>query len=339
MKGAFITSWLMPDVFTSVSIMCIGLLLFIEKLKRTDLFFISVIVVPGIAMHNSNFYICLGLMLLLLTGFVFKPVREKYKKAGIRKKRVALIVLLIVISNLFLSAVHYSYGAGFKGSRGGPVFIMSSLVDMGIMEPYLTENCSKKNFNICKYKDSIPGNFLWDGNSPVYLTGGWGANEEEYTAIVKDIVTTPRYLKTFVYNSAIFTCEQFFHFNTSEVVKPSESVNNAIATYYPNDFQRYAGSKQAAGTLNFDIANLIQNLIVAGCLLIYLLVFMFNKTTTRYQLLIAFILGALLVNAWVCGTFSGVFPRYQARVIWLLPLPIFLYLMEHFDAVKKVRTQ
>jgi hypothetical protein len=212
---------------------------------------------------------------------------------------------------------------------------MGSLVDMGIMEPYLDENCPKRNFNICKYKDSIPGNFLWDRNSPVYLTGGWVANEEEYTAIVKDIITTPRYFKTFAYNSAIFTCEQFFHFNTSEAVKPSQSVNDAIATHYPNDFRRYAGSRQAAGELNFDITNLIQNLIVGGCLFIYLLVFMFNKTTTRYRLLIAFILAALLANAWVCGTFSGVFPRYQARVIWLFPLPIFLYLMEHFDLQKR----
>jgi hypothetical protein len=169
-------------------------------------------------------------------------------------------------------------------------------------------------------------------NSPVYLTGGWEANEEEYTAIVKDVVTTPKHLKTFVYYSAIFTFQQFFHFNTSEAVKPNQCITNSIATYYPNDFERYAGSKQAAGILNFDISNLIQHIIVATCLFIFILVFMFNKTTTWHCMLIVFILAGVLINAWVCGTFSGVFPRYQARVVWLLPMPIFLFLMERFDA-------
>jgi hypothetical protein len=332
MKGAFIASWLMPDIFTSVSIMCIGLLLFVEKFKRRDHILISMLTVLSIAMHNSHFFICMSIAILLFAGFAFRSIREKYKTVGIRKTRLGLIMLLAVISNLFLSGIHYSLGAGFKSSRGGPVFVMGSLVDMGIMEPYLAENCKKKNYDLCQYKDSIPGNFLWDVNSPVYLRGGWEQNEEEYTTIVKDVVTTPRYLKTFVYNSAIFTCQQFFHFNTSEAGKPTQPITDAIATYYPNEFERYAGSRQAAGALNFDISNLVQNIIAAACLFIYILVFMFNKTTMGHRSFFVFILASVLINAWVCGTFSGVFPRYQARVVWLLPLPIFLYLMQRFDA-------
>lgn len=335
MKGAFIASWLMPDIFTSVTIMCMGLLLFVEKLKRTNHILISTLLVLSVAMHNSHFFICISITLILFAGFAFKPIREKYKAAGIRKSRLVVIMLLAVISNLFLSAIHYSFGAGFKSSRGGPVFVMGSMVDMGILEPYLAEYCKKKNYAICKYKDSIPDNFLWDMNSPVYLTGGWQENEKEYTSIVKDIITNPKYLKTFIYNSAIFTSEQFFHFNTSEAVKPTQPVTDAIATYYPNDFGRYARGKQAAGALNFDISNLIQNIIAAACLLTYILVFMFNKMTMRHRMLIVFILAGLIANAWVCGTFSGVFPRYQARVVWLLPLPVFLYLVKRFDAGKK----
>ena len=36
--------------------------------------------------------------------------------------------------------------------------------------------------------------------------------------------------------------------------------------------------------------------------------------------LVLFALAALLLNAAICGALSGPYPRYQARVVWLLPL-------------------
>ena len=39
----------------------------------------------------------------------------------------------------------------------------------------------------------------------------------------------------------------------------------------------------------------------------------------RLCLALVLVVAGLLINAAVCGALSGVFPRYQARVIWLAP--------------------
>jgi hypothetical protein len=36
----------------------------------------------------------------------------------------------------------------------------------------------------------------------------------------------------------------------------------------------------------------------------------------------------MLINAAVCGAVSGAFPRYQARVVWLLPLAALLFVVD-----------
>ena len=42
--------------------------------------------------------------------------------------------------------------------------------------------------------------------------------------------------------------------------------------------------------------------------------------TRRERSIVLFVLAALLLNAAICGALSGPHPRYQARVVWLLPL-------------------
>jgi len=336
MGGSFNVSWLMPDVFTPVCIMCMGLLLFAPQMSLRDLLVLSLILVVSIAMHNSHFYICMFLAVLLLLGSLLKSIKEKFNNAGIKLKKIVLVILLLVISNLFLSLVHYTYGGGFKASRGGPIFLMGNLVEMGLIDTYLAENCDQKQYELCAYKDSIPNNFLWAENSPIYI-GGWGSNKDEYTSIIKDIVTTPKYLKAVVFKSAILSIKQFFHFDTGEAEVPKEWVSNTIIHLYPNHGERFLNARQSTDRLGFNFVNHTQKLIWAACLLACIIIFMLGKMEIKYRLLIVFILLALFINAAICGSFSGAYPRYQSRVVWLLPLPLLLYAAGKLDIKKMFR--
>ncbi|THU41218.1 hypothetical protein FAM09_03645 [Niastella caeni] len=333
MGGSFNVSWLMPDVFTPVCVLCMGLLL-ANELKVRDNIIISSLLVLSIGIHNSHFYICMGLSLLLLIGFAFRSILKIYRVAGVRLKGIAFVMILIIAGNLFVGAVHYMFEGRFKSSRGGSIFIMSNLIEMGIIDRYLTESCKEKNYELCRYKDSLPNNFLWAENGPIYKTGGWEGNEKKYATIIKDMLMTPKYLRMFSYKSWVYTCKQFFNFDIVEVKVPSNRVNEAIAANYASaESLRHSRSKQSTDSISFGFINFAQNIVVAACLVIYSLVFIFNKMTVRYRFFIAFILLSLIANAWVCGTFSGVFPRYQIRVMWLLPLPLFLYLTEQFSQI------
>jgi hypothetical protein len=328
MSGSFESSWLMPDVFTPVAILCVGLLIFAGKLKRRDTVVITLIAILSIGVHNSHFYICLSILLLLLIGFVFKTIRATYHSAGIHIKNILLAMLLTISSYLILGCIHFICSGSFKSSRGGPIFLMSNLIEMGIINTYLTENCAQKNYKLCPYKDSLPNNFLWANNSPIKKTGGWRRNEAEYAAMEKDLLTTPRYLEIFLFKSTVYTLKQFFNYDMIDILKPGARVNNVIEASYPGEYRQYTHARQSTNRINFGFINFTQNLMVGICLFLYAVLLLLKKAPPKYCSFILFILLALIINAWICGTFSGVFSRYQSRVVWLLPLPLLLLLME-----------
>ncbi|MDA3880703.1 MAG: hypothetical protein PF436_09975 [Prolixibacteraceae bacterium] len=326
--ASFETSWLMPDVFTGIAILSAGLLLFVKNIRLADFIIISFLTVISIVMHNSHFYICLGLILIWLTGFMVKSIKSEFNTANINLNRALYILLLIIVSHFSSALINLNYGGSFKSSNGGTIFFMGTLVEMGVIDTYLGENCETKQYDLCQYKDTLPNNFIWASNSPIHLNGGWDGNKEEYGIITKEILTTPRYLKTVVFKSAMNTLKQFFHFDTGEANTPTPKIKQSFSTFYPEEYKNLVNSKQYNGLLNFRFTNYTQTIMFALSLFVYLIVLFSGQTSAKYRLLIIFIFLALIINAWICGTFSGVFFRYQARLVWLLSLPIFLYATE-----------
>lgn len=335
MGASFVSCWLMSDIFTPITILCLGFLLFNTNTRKLLIIVISILFVISIVMHNSHFYICITIVLILLFGFIIKPIRVLFKKEGLYLKRLCYIFTMVVLSSFLSSALHQAYNGNLKSVQSGVFFLMGNLVEMGVIDSYLADNCVQKNLKICQYKDSIPNNFLWSEKSPLSKDGGWIEHKEEYTFIVKDILTTPKYMIQLVYKSVLLTLKQFFLFDTGEAKEPTPRVEDAISNFYPDSYEHFISSRQSIGKLDFQLVNFFQTLIFGLCLLIYCLVFLLRKMNTRYRLYMAFILLSLFINAFICGTLSGVFPRYQDRLVWLLPLPLFAYIMEYVDVKKQ----
>jgi hypothetical protein len=322
---------LMPDVFTAVAILCIALLI-IFKLKIIDLIIISAILVLSIIVHNSHFFICILLCCLMLAGYILRRIRLLYNNAGIRLKTILFVIVLSIFSTLLSAGIHKHYGPRFKSSFGGAIFLMSNLIEMGVVDSYLDENCDKKNYRLCRYKDSIPNNFLWAQNSPLKKTGGWGkANDSVFLAIEKDLLTTPKHLSRVIYKSGIYTIKQFFNYDMEHVTKPTTFVNNTIRAYFNDDYDSYINSRQPNEDLRFGFINFSQNLVVGISCFIYCLIGLYAKRSRKLLMFTFFILAALIINAWFCSTFSGVYSRYQTRVVWLLPLPLFVCAIKYFN--------
>lgn len=341
MSGSFYAGYLMPDVFAGIGLACLGLLLFAGKMKTGDLIAVSTITVISLAMHNAYIYIFIILLGIALLGYTDKTIREHYRKVGIGLRRFLLILLLVALGHVFSATLHYFHGGEFKSSRGGAVFLMGNMVEMGIIDTYLAENCDEKDLTLCQYRGQIPNNFLWTPESPIHKNGGWEGNKAEYTAIVKDVLTTPGYLMTFIYKSGVYTVKQFFNFDAGPIIGekiciPAEYVKTTLARYYPGEFSAFSNSRQNREELSFDLLNYVQELIVGVCLFIYLMVLLFKKMEVHYRMFIGFLLIFLVVNAWVFSTFSMVDDRYQSHIIWLLPLPLFLYASEHLS-IGKIR--
>jgi hypothetical protein len=319
-------SQLIPDVFTSISILSLGLLIFVRHLKLRDLIIISVLLVLSISVHTSHVMLIILVSLLLSLCYLFKRFRQLLP--FLKYQRILLVWSLILFTCLTVSLVHYGFGGGFTMSKGKHVFLMGRFIEMGILNDYLQDNCDDKKYEICAYKDMMMWDFIWDEkNSPLYKTGGWEANKEEYLVIIKDIFITPKYFKTFLIKSIGSGFIQFFNFETGDTPRldVGSAPHSTITSFFEGQEMEYLSSRQCKGKLDYFLLNNCQNYFFAFSLF-FLLLFLVLRMPLEVKYTIVYILIALLINAMVCGTFSGISPRYQSRVIWLLPLPLILSL-------------
>ncbi len=330
-------SQLIPDIFTSITILSIGLLLFAEKMKLRDKIVISFTLIFSISVHSSHLLIVAASLMVIVVFFVYEKIRKKATFFYNKSKRLIYITSLVVGSVLFTMSINYLYSGKSTYSRGGHVFLLARINDLGLLKDYLDHNCEKNDYKICQYRDKIPWDMLWDPQSPLYLTGGWEANKEEYRRLIVDILTTPKYLKLFIIRTFESSFKQFYTFDTGDTPPQTmgSSVFGAIDQFYHETTKEYLGAFQNNNKLKYDEINRSQK-VIFGFLLILFFAFYISDIEVKWKFLISFFLLTLYFNAAV-STISCIAPRFQGRVIWMLPLPAFIILLNHipFDLIRE----
>lgn len=335
-------SHLMPDIFTSIVIMNYCLLLLGHQLNRIERGTALVLLVIGLGMHNMHFLIVLGLTILLFLGSFWKPWKQVYQQLRITYKRMALIVLVLVSSYLLVCSLHYTRHNGlFLATRGGSIFLFARLCDFGIAQAYLDEHCEENATGICTEKEELGQSvkFLW-GDSYLNRNGGFHENNQTYFNFYnKKILTTPKYLKQYIIRSVEATFMQLITFE-QELTPVENWTLEAIDKHYP--FYSFAARSSLQQTSTFSLLsfrNYLQT-IVLFCALIVLFYLFWNTTyTTEHKAIALLILTSLFINAFVAGAASGVYARYQSRIVWLITLPAFWYVHARFSSfLTKIQT-
>ncbi len=313
---SWVVSYLMPDVFAGI--LLLGALLFLtEKTgKAMQLLIYVLIIFLSIIVHNSHFLI-LGPFAILLI------VWSLVKKYTVVLKRSIVLLSLSALSWALMCTVNAANGYGFTYSRGSHVFMMGKFVETGLLKTYLDDNCATKNLKLCNYKDQIPmysWDFLWDLQGPLYKTGGWDSSKTEYSAIINDVFTRPRYVNLFARSCATSTLRQLF-----DVQAPDHTTFQGkwsspwqrIGTYFCDELNEYCNSKLYTDGLSATGNNYIYYLFFVLSA-VWLL---FHKQVFGKELLFIYagIFLFLVLNAFVTATFSTVVPRFQNRVFWVLP--------------------
>lgn len=333
---------LIPDVFAPVALLCIALFLFAPKLKLIETVMISFIFVISVGVHNSHFIITTLILLIFLSAFIIKKIRLILQKGQVKVLRILYALLLVASSYLLVSTIHYNAGLKFAVSRYGHVFFMARLFDCGILEQYLHDACPKHNYKICEYEHKFPWDFLWDyQTSPLYKNGGWEGNRDEFNMIINDILTTPKYWPRLIARETEATVKQFFTFETGDTAPQADGSSsvNAVQYNWPENVKEFYQSKQAGKRLDWTMLNMFQSYLMAFLFLCSMLVYFVPGFNPKYKLYLTYILIALLVNAFVCGSVACIVDRFQSRVIWLLTLPFMLYLANRevsFKPLKKI---
>jgi len=99
--------------------------------------------------------------------------------------------------------------------------------------------------------------FLWDEESPLYKTGGWEANNDEYKSIFFSSLLSPKFLSKHLTESVKITFSQLFNFDIDgkadfgPLAIDSYSTIN-IKSHFNHEYNSYQYSRQQWGVLEFE---------------------------------------------------------------------------------------
>lgn len=312
---------LMPDFSTAILILTTTIILF-SNWKRTGSFlFLCFLLWLSIAFHHSHFYI-LVLMLIFIAGY--KMILKKSVDT-LTYKRLGLVIGIALFGFVSIPTIHYFKDGQFKSNSATNVFLMGKFNQMGLLEPFLKEQCQHEDYSVCAFKDKLPRDFLWSPESPILIHGNWVNANPEYRKPVRDFLTHPHYLKMFFIKTLETVAQQLVCFNSVEInsLLGDKWLCKRFQLHMPDTVPALEASKQNKKAWTSETINFIQKIIVYSSALFLIYLFFFQERFTIplvYQNLVFVCFAALVSNATICSGISMIAHRFQSRIIWILPL-------------------
>ena len=315
-----------PDCF--VALVPLVLYLFAFQGARVGPFRLAVlfaVVVFAMASHPSHIALAAGLLAVLI-AVRLAPTRWI---GNLPRPRIALGVAGLALAITTVVACNFAFTRQVFLSRSGAIFLEARMMEDGLIAPVLDASCPQSGFRSCAYKDRLPSRadaWLWEEErSPFRKLGGFRKMEPEAAALVGESLM--RFPAENLVAAIKVTALQFFWFQTGDGIVPQEWVlNREFKIAIPHQVLDYDHAYQQEGAIWFLPVNLVHVPVGLLSLLGLYLVLSdaYRRRAARPGLLAAFILVALLGNAFVCGVFSGPHGRYQSRIMWLPTFTVLL---------------
>jgi hypothetical protein len=261
-----------------------------------------------------------ALFLLKAASFVWRDLprpRILLPAAGV----VAALALVIGCNYVFTKQIFFS--------RSGSTFLSARMMQDGLIKPVLDEDCAKRVYKLCPYKNDLPTRadaYLWEEPiSPFFRLGGFPKMGPESARLVHESLA--RYPFTNAFWAVLDTAAQFLAYPTGDGIVPQGWVlDPEFRRTIPKQMDGYSHAYQQRGDLWFLPLNLLHVPVALASVLLlwWLLRRAVRQGNWREATLPAFILLALLGNAFICGVFSGPHFRYQSRMMWWPALAVVL---------------
>jgi hypothetical protein len=332
----YYVGFLMPDIFAGATILTTSMLLaFWDRLTRHERVTLAMILAYSIMCHTTHLLICVAIVAV----YTFVSVFTKFQSQSFRVGSLATIAICIltgVLGELAFSIV-ISRMIGFPPTR--PPFITARLVELGPGYQYLIAHCLDHVFAVCQFLDRLPlaaDTFIW-------------GHENTNSVFASAPAETKRALGSeqfaFLLNVLLFD-------PVGVLVSALREGWNQLVTFGLAEFNYCSGCGLSSfGDLPAKYEIILRNtlvfrniwpvvtfemvyraaVILALVSIIAIAVIFFVQRSRRhafFHLQIQSIPAWLFVgagvgivsNAFICGLFSAIHDRYEARVIWLIPL-------------------
>lgn len=305
---SWFVSWVMPDLMTGWLVLSAALLCSRVVLPRATAVGLFVVLAAAIAVHTTHLPLVLGLALAMSAlAAVWRAVRP----AGV----AALLLAAGIATGGNLLANRVITGQAVM-SHGSSLFLGARLAELGLLQAELARRCPDETLFLCG--KTIPADidsFLWGEASPVWARGDFLSLEDELSALnLAAIAAAPG---TLLVDAMPRAARQVLAIATADGMDAgaARAATSRLVEALPETAPHFLATRQWQDRLLLpDLFALHQVAAAAGLLALLVL-----RLCPRPEIAVAILL-ALVGNALLIGLFGAVHPRYQARLVWLVPL-------------------
>jgi hypothetical protein len=323
--AAFFASKVIPDSWAAPAVLALHLIAWhIDSLSKFRSTALAVVVAFACASHMATLGVLAGLSLLNVIAWL---VRRRLDLAP----RGVLVGLVATCSGLALLLVTDGFVAGrFVPTPGGSVFLLGRLLEDGMLDKILAEECPRSDWQLCSFRNRLPAYaeaFIWDANSPLWKLGNADnphVSKEAASIIMRSLLKHPfEHLE----RAATLTVEQFFDTGVGGSMEPvtSPHARFTLMRYAPWTVPEHDAAHQQVEIIDLTSWSdwvAVPAAITASVALPILAVLMWRRHRRPEALLATMLFLVLVGNAAICGVVSSPNDRYQARLVWLAPLTI-----------------
>ena len=330
----FFASFLMPDVFAGFLVLTFAILATSwDRLGIFDRSITCTILLCAVLSHITHLGLLLGLT-ILTGGYVLFADRSRWTHL---RRLIAIVVACLALAALWEVAFSLGVRRAFGMAPVRPPFLTAKLVSM-LGAPAVSNVCRSNTFAVCRYQDRFPvdcESFLW--------------SEDEHTGVftIADVQTKqlldaeqvrfalaiiPPNLSGFVGGVFRDALQQLTSIGLAEY-SYNPVVVNFLGDRLPRHYFERLTSTLAARSDAYAVFGriVLYATTAVGVIIIVLLFWLGTGTRTvqatnekwqgsGWRAATCILFAGIMLNAAICGGFSQVLDRYEARVIWLTQL-------------------
>jgi hypothetical protein len=330
----FFASLLMPDVFAGFLILGFAILATSwDRLSTFERGITSAVLLFAVLAHTTHLILLLGLTAMTVVYVVLSDRSQWIKIRWL----IAIVAACVVIAVLWEVTFSFAVSRAFGSPPVRPPFVTAKLVSM-LGEPAVSKVCASNAFVLCRFRDRFPidsDTFLWSEDEH---TGVFNVVDARTKRLLDDeqlrfaLAIIPPNLGHFVAGLFLDALRQLTDTGLPEFSYAPlelEFFRNRLPGHY---FERMTLTLAARSddyavfghrVLYFTtvLGAIITVLLLGGLLRPRTLRIANEVEQGRIWCAATYIqLAGIMLNAIICGGFSTVHPRYEARVAWLIQL-------------------
>ncbi len=312
---SWFSGYMMPDVFAGLGVLSASLLItHADRMTWPERGIWSALLAFSLAAHTSH----------LVTAIVILGLAVAGRLTGRPDWRLAGLALAIGVAGLADMAFSLAVTRATGAAPVRPPMLSARVMHSDTGRAYLQGACPSAGYAVCAYvhRPAMTANdFLWSTDPAIGVFSLADAStrralsDEQKRVFVgallaAPIATTRELLTRWGMLLAITDIPEFNH-TAADRAYFAAKLPGAIHT-------TFATTPSARGTLpTAPFQRLFLLTTFGGAILSLLLV---RSETRRVADLALMLLAGVVINAAICSALSGVEPRYETRMIWLLPL-------------------